>query len=35
MAIEETTGVFYNPIADEWRISSDTDVNYMMLATRA
>jgi 2-polyprenyl-6-hydroxyphenyl methylase / 3-demethylubiquinone-9 3-methyltransferase len=35
MAIEETTGVFYNPLADEWRLSSDTDVNYMMLATRS
>jgi 2-polyprenyl-6-hydroxyphenyl methylase / 3-demethylubiquinone-9 3-methyltransferase len=34
LEIVETTGVFYNPIADEWRMSGDTDVNYMMLATR-
>jgi 2-polyprenyl-6-hydroxyphenyl methylase / 3-demethylubiquinone-9 3-methyltransferase len=30
----EMTGVFFNPIAFEWRRSSDTDVNYMVLATR-
>ncbi len=34
MTIVETTGVFYNPISDSWNRSSDTDVNYMMLAKR-
>ena len=26
--------LFYNPLADTWRPSSDTDVNYMMLAVK-
>ena len=34
MEIVETTGVVYNPLSDTWNRSSDTDVNYMMLATR-
>ncbi|MDD9908876.1 MAG: bifunctional 2-polyprenyl-6-hydroxyphenol methylase/3-demethylubiquinol 3-O-methyltransferase UbiG [Ahrensia sp.] len=34
MDIIETTGVFYNPISDSWNRSNDTDVNYMMLASR-
>jgi 2-polyprenyl-6-hydroxyphenyl methylase/3-demethylubiquinone-9 3-methyltransferase len=25
-------GVTYNPFADRWRLSDDTDVNYMMVA---
>jgi 2-polyprenyl-6-hydroxyphenyl methylase/3-demethylubiquinone-9 3-methyltransferase len=29
------TGVIYNPLADLWRLSPDTDVNYMMTAERA
>jgi 2-polyprenyl-6-hydroxyphenyl methylase/3-demethylubiquinone-9 3-methyltransferase len=28
------TGVMYVPIADRWRLTSDTDVNYMMTAVR-
>ncbi len=28
------TGVFYNLLADEWRLSRDMDVNYMLHATR-
>lgn len=28
-------GVSYNPLADAWRLSHDTNVNYMMVATRA
>lgn len=28
-------GVIYNPFADEWRLSDDMDVNYMMVAARA
>jgi 2-polyprenyl-6-hydroxyphenyl methylase/3-demethylubiquinone-9 3-methyltransferase len=34
LAIGETTGVVYNPFADRWQISRDTDVNYMMVGTR-
>ena len=28
-------GVIYNPFADEWKLSSDTDVNYMLAADKA
>jgi 2-polyprenyl-3-methyl-5-hydroxy-6-metoxy-1,4-benzoquinol methylase len=28
------SGVVYVPIADRWRLSEDTDVNYMMVATK-
>ncbi len=28
----DETGVVYVPLADRWRLSSDTDVNYMMVA---
>ncbi|MBP0618183.1 bifunctional 2-polyprenyl-6-hydroxyphenol methylase/3-demethylubiquinol 3-O-methyltransferase UbiG [Jiella mangrovi] len=28
------TGVVYHPLADEWRLSRDTDVNYMTLSRR-
>ena len=34
MNVVERTGVFYNVLADEWRRSRDTDVNYMVLAER-
>jgi 2-polyprenyl-6-hydroxyphenyl methylase/3-demethylubiquinone-9 3-methyltransferase len=27
-------GVIYNPFADRWQLSSDMDVNYMLLAKR-
>lgn len=27
-------GVIYNPLADRWQLSSDTDVNYMLAAAR-
>jgi 2-polyprenyl-6-hydroxyphenyl methylase/3-demethylubiquinone-9 3-methyltransferase len=27
-------GVSYNPLADEWRLSSDCGVNYFITATR-
>ncbi len=27
-------GVSYNPLADDWRQSGDTDVNYMMVAKK-
>lgn len=32
MKITDRTGVIYNPLADRWQKSSDTDVNYMVLA---
>ena len=28
-------GVIYNPLLDEWRLSRDTDVNFMMVFSRA
>ena len=28
-------GVIFNPFADRWQLSSDTDVNYMLVAERA
>jgi 2-polyprenyl-6-hydroxyphenyl methylase/3-demethylubiquinone-9 3-methyltransferase len=28
------TGVVYNPLADRWRLASDMDVNYMLVAER-
>ncbi len=31
-AITEQAGVVYNPLADKWSISSDMDVNYMVVA---
>ena len=30
----DTTGVVYAPLSDGWRLSADTDVNYMMTAVR-
>ena len=35
LAIGEVTGVSYNPLADRWSLSTDTGVNYMVLATKA
>jgi hypothetical protein len=32
MTIIDRTGVFYNPLQDQWNLSRDMDVNYMMLA---
>ncbi len=34
MNIAERTGVSYNPLMDQWKISADTDVNYMVTATK-
>ena len=34
MKTETPQGVFYNPIADSWRLSDDHSVNYMIMATR-
>ena len=32
LAITEQAGVVYNPLADKWSVSSDMDVNYMVVA---
>lgn len=34
MKIHERQGVFYNVLTDSWNRSSDTDVNYMVLASK-
>ncbi len=35
LAISDQAGVVYNPLADRWIISSDMDVNYMLVAEAA
>jgi 2-polyprenyl-6-hydroxyphenyl methylase / 3-demethylubiquinone-9 3-methyltransferase len=35
LAIEQMTGVTYNPLADRWSLSRDLDVNYMLVAKKA
>jgi len=35
LTITETTGMVYNPLADEWSLAPDTGVNYLATATRA
>jgi 2-polyprenyl-6-hydroxyphenyl methylase/3-demethylubiquinone-9 3-methyltransferase len=32
LTITEQTGVVYSPFADRWSLSSDVDVNYMVIA---
>jgi 2-polyprenyl-6-hydroxyphenyl methylase/3-demethylubiquinone-9 3-methyltransferase len=34
MSIIDRTGVIYRPLADHWQLSSDMDVNYMVLAEK-
>jgi 2-polyprenyl-6-hydroxyphenyl methylase/3-demethylubiquinone-9 3-methyltransferase len=34
LSITERTGVFFNPLANQWNLSKDMDVNYMLLAKR-
>jgi 2-polyprenyl-6-hydroxyphenyl methylase/3-demethylubiquinone-9 3-methyltransferase len=34
LRVIEEKGVSFNPLADEWRLSNDTGVNYMVLAAR-
>jgi 2-polyprenyl-6-hydroxyphenyl methylase/3-demethylubiquinone-9 3-methyltransferase len=34
MAIVDRTGVFFNPLSNQWNLSKDMDVNYMLLARR-
>ena len=33
--ISDETGVIYNLLADRWQLSSDMDVNYMVVAEKA
>lgn len=35
LSIGDTRGVVYNPFRDQWSLSADTDVNYMLTATRS
>ena len=35
LAITEQAGVVYSPFADRWSLSSDMDVNYMVVAEGA
>ena len=35
LVVTEETGVVYSPFADRWTLSSDTDVNYMLIAEGA
>jgi 2-polyprenyl-6-hydroxyphenyl methylase/3-demethylubiquinone-9 3-methyltransferase len=35
MRVVGETGVIYNPLADQWRVSPDMDVNYMLTAEKA
>jgi 2-polyprenyl-6-hydroxyphenyl methylase/3-demethylubiquinone-9 3-methyltransferase len=32
LALTDTTGMIYDPLADEWRLGRDTDVNYFATA---
>lgn len=34
LSLIDETGVSYNPLTDRWRLSSDMDVNFMILASR-
>lgn len=34
LSLTDTEGLIYDPFADEWRLGSDTDVNYFATATR-
>jgi 2-polyprenyl-6-hydroxyphenyl methylase/3-demethylubiquinone-9 3-methyltransferase len=34
LGVTQETGVIYQPLADQWRLSSDMDVNYMLTAER-
>jgi 2-polyprenyl-6-hydroxyphenyl methylase/3-demethylubiquinone-9 3-methyltransferase len=34
MSVIERTGVFFNPIQNQWNLSKDMDVNYMLLAEK-
>ena len=33
-ALQDVTGMIYNPVTGDYRLASDTDVNYLAWATR-
>jgi 2-polyprenyl-6-hydroxyphenyl methylase/3-demethylubiquinone-9 3-methyltransferase len=35
LSVVDERGVIYNPIADRWQLSTDTDVNYMLTAKKS
>ena len=35
LTITDRTGVFFNPLTNQWNLSKDMDVNYMLVARRA
>ena len=35
MQLTDETGVIYNLLADQWQLSTDMDVNYMVVAEKA
>jgi 2-polyprenyl-6-hydroxyphenyl methylase/3-demethylubiquinone-9 3-methyltransferase len=35
LTVTEQSGLVYNPLADRWKLSSDMDVNYMVVAETA
>src|SRR5205085_5238497 len=35
LAVSDETGVIYNLLADRWQLSTDMDVNYMMMAEKS
>lgn len=35
LAMTQSTGVSFNPLSDQWRLSGDLDVNYMATAGHA
>jgi 2-polyprenyl-6-hydroxyphenyl methylase/3-demethylubiquinone-9 3-methyltransferase len=35
LSLTDLTGMIYNPLADEWRLARDTDVNYFATAVRS
>jgi 2-polyprenyl-6-hydroxyphenyl methylase / 3-demethylubiquinone-9 3-methyltransferase len=34
LTLKDVAGVSYDPFADRWRLSRDTDVNYMLVAVK-
>jgi len=34
MTVVDRTGVFFNPLSNQWNLSTDMDVNYMLVAER-
>jgi 2-polyprenyl-6-hydroxyphenyl methylase / 3-demethylubiquinone-9 3-methyltransferase len=34
LRVIDATGIIYNPLVDQWRLSADMDVNYMLTAEK-